>query len=138
MLAMASDPVPRPADHLAWQSTTVRGRPALYGVAGDGIPLLFLHGWGLAHHAYKRPLKRLVHLGCRVYAPALPGFGGTADLPGDQLNFGGYANWVAHFLDAVGVTEPVFVVGHSFGGGVAIKLAHDHPRLGPSLVLINP
>ena len=65
-LAMASERVPAPADHLAWQSTTVRGEPALYGVAGDGIPLLFLHGWGLAHHAYKRPLKRLVHLGCRA------------------------------------------------------------------------
>src|SRR5437588_3174699 len=107
---MVSERVPLPADHLAWQSTTVRDRPALYGAAGDGIPLLFLHGWGLAHHAYKRPLKRLVHLGCRVYAPALPGFGGTANLPKDSLTLAGYAAWVDEFLDAVGVTEPLIVV----------------------------
>src|SRR4029077_17091037 len=109
MLAMASDGVPRPVDHLAWQSTTIRDRPALYGVAGEGIPLLFLHGWGLAHHAYKRPLKRLVHLGCGAYPPAPPGLGATADLPKDSLTLANYAAWVDEFLDAVGVTEPLIV-----------------------------
>jgi len=136
VLAMASDPRTN-ADHLVWQRTTVGGRSALYGVAGEGIPLLFLHGWGLAHHAYRRPLKRLVQLGCRVYAPALPGFGGTGDLPRGQLNLSGYAAWVDEFLDAVGVTEPLIVVGHSFGGGVAIQVAHDLPRRVRSLVLVN-
>src|SRR5207253_8298731 len=115
---MASDRDPYPADHLAWQRTTVRDRPALYGVAGDGIPLLFLHGWGLAHHAYKRPLKRLVQLGCRVFAPAQPGFGRTPDLPKGDMTLAGYAPWVHEFLASVGATEPVIVVGHSFGGGV--------------------
>src|SRR3954453_14054778 len=134
---MASERVPSPADHLAWQSVTVRDRPALYGVAGEGIPLLFLHGWGLAHHAYKRPLKRLVNLGCRVYAPALPGFGGSADVPKDAFAFEGYAAWVDAFGDAVGIDEPVFLVGHSFGGGVAIKFAHDFPHRVRYLVLIN-
>src|SRR5438094_4454704 len=137
MLAMASNGEPPPDEHLVWRSTTVRGRPALYGVAGDGIPLLFLHGWGLAHHAYKRPLKRLVHLGCRVYAPALPGFGGTANLPKDCLTLAGYAAWVGEFLEAVGVSEPLIVVGHSFGGGVAIQVAHDLPERVRSLVLVN-
>src|SRR3954453_1200233 len=133
---MASDRA-GPEDNLVWQSTPVRGRPALYGVAGEGIPLLFLHGWGLAHHAYKRPLKRLVHLGCRVYAPALPGFRGTANLPKDTLNLAGYAAWAGDFLDAVGATEPLIVVGHSFGGGVAIQVAHDLPDRVHSLVLVN-
>jgi pimeloyl-ACP methyl ester carboxylesterase len=137
VLAMASERVPPPEDHLVWQSTTVRGKPALYGVAGTGVPLLFLHGWGLAHHAYKRPLKRLVHLGCRVYAPAQPGFGGTADLPKSELSLAGYATWVDEFLAAVGVTEPLIVVGHSFGGGVAIQVAHDFPQRVRSLVLVN-
>ena len=136
-LAMASERVPPPQDHLVWERTTVRGRPALYGVAGHGIPLLFLHGWGLAHHAYKRPLKRLVQLGCRVYAPAQPGFGGTADLPKHELTLAGYAAWVDDFLTAVGVSEPLIVVGHSFGGGVATQVAHDFPKRVRSLVLVN-
>ena len=133
---MASAAVP-PTDHLVWSRTKVDGRPALYGVAGDGLPVLFLHGWGLGQHAYKRALKRLVHLGCRVYAPALPGFGGTPELPGDQVSFAGYARWVDAFLAAVGVEEPVFLVGHSFGGGVAIQLAHDFGPKIRYLVLVN-
>jgi pimeloyl-ACP methyl ester carboxylesterase len=100
------------------------------------LAVVFLHGWALGQRSYKRALKRLVHLGCRVYAPAMPGFGGTPNLP-EAPTFDGYASWVAQFLDAVGVDEAAFVVGHSFGGGVAIKLAHDHPARVRYLVLIN-
>src|ERR671918_343168 len=84
----------RRSDHLVWKRTTVDGRGALYGVAGQGLPVVFLHGWGLGQHAYKRALKRLVRLGCQVFAPAPPRFGGTADLPGDQFSMDGYARWV--------------------------------------------
>jgi pimeloyl-ACP methyl ester carboxylesterase len=124
-------------DHLAWHSTLVEGRRANYGMAGEGLPVLFLHGWALGHHAYKRALKRLVNQGCRVYAPAMPGFGGSADLPGDHFSVEAYASWVAGFLDAIGVEEPVFAVGHSFGGAVAVQLAHDHPERAGYLVLVN-
>ena len=120
-----------------WKRATVEGRTALYGVAGEGLPVLFLHGWALGQHSYKRALKRLVTLGCRVYAPALPGFGGTADLPGSKLTFEGYADWVKEFCEVMGIDEPVFLVGHSFGGGCAIQLAHDHPELVRYLVLVN-
>ena len=130
---MASAPV----DHLVWTTTTVDGRVALYGTAGAGLPVVFLHGWALGSHSYKRALKRLVKLGCQVYAPALPGFGGTAELPADDYNLKGYAAWVAAFLDAAGITEKVFLIGHSFGGGVAIQTAHDHPQKVRNLVLIN-
>jgi pimeloyl-ACP methyl ester carboxylesterase len=106
-------------------------------VAGEGLPVLFLHGWGLGQHAYKRALKRLVRLGCQVFAPALPGFGGTADLPNAEFSLDGYAAWVDGFLTAVGVDEPVFLIGHSFGGGVAIQTASDFPSRVRSLVLVN-
>ena len=130
---------PHPTDHLAWHSMSVNGRRVNYGVAGeesDGLPVLFLHGWGLGRHSYKRALKRLVQQGCRVYAPALPGFGGTAKLRG-RSDLGGYAGWAEGFLDAVGVDEPVLAVGHSFGGAVATKLAHDFPERVGYLVLID-
>jgi pimeloyl-ACP methyl ester carboxylesterase len=135
VLAMASTPT----SHLVWKRATVERRSALYGVAGEpgGIPVVFLHGWGLGQHAYKRALKRLVQLGCRVWAPALPGFGGTDDLPARNLSIAGYAEWVDGFMTAVKITEPVFLVGHSFGGGVAIQTAHDYPDRVRSLVLVN-
>src|SRR3954463_14283815 len=122
----------------AWRRTWVDNRPALYGVAGgDGMPVVFLHGWALGSRSYRRSIDRLVAQGCPVYAPALPGFGGTPDLPRRRFSFAGYADWVDGFPDAVGVEEKVLLIGHSFGGGVAIKAAHRLPNRVNRLVLIN-
>jgi pimeloyl-ACP methyl ester carboxylesterase len=109
----------------------------VYAVAGEGLPVVFLHGWALGHRSYRQSLGRLVELGCQVLAPALPGFGGTADLPSRRFSLAGYADWVAAFLDAVEVDEPVFLLGHSFGGGVAIKTAYVHGDRVRTLVLVN-
>lgn len=127
----------RAEHHLEWRNTAVQGRPASYGVAGTGPPVVFLHGWGLAQRSYKRALKRLVAADLRVYAPALPGGGGTAGLPAAELSLEGYAAWVADFIEAAGVGEPVTLIGHSFGGGVAIRTAYDAPSRVARLVLVN-
>jgi pimeloyl-ACP methyl ester carboxylesterase len=122
---------------MTWHSIRVDRRAASYGVVGDGPPVVFLHGWGLNHRTYRHGLERLVGHGVRVYAPALPGFGGTAPLPAYRFSLGAYADWVAAFLRAVGIEEPVTLVGHSFGGGVALLTAHDHPEHDGRLVLVN-
>jgi pimeloyl-ACP methyl ester carboxylesterase len=122
---------------IVWKRAFVDDRPAAYGVIGEGLPVLFLHGWGLGEHSYRTVVRRIAVRGCRVYAPGLPGSGGTAALPCDRISLAGYAEWAWRFLDAVGVTEPAVIVGHSFGGGVAIRLAFDHPAVVRSLVLVN-
>lgn len=127
---------PQPG-HLEFTTAPVGGRPVCYGVAGHGLPVLFIHGWALGHRSYKRALERLVGLGCRVYAPALPEFGGTAGLPRGQDDLAGYAAWADAFLTAVGVDEPALVAGHSMGGAVAARVAHDFPDRVAHLVLIN-
>jgi pimeloyl-ACP methyl ester carboxylesterase len=123
--------------HLARRIVTVDGRPAAYGLAGEGAPLVFLHGWGLAHRAYGPALARLVAKGMQVYAPALPGFGGTAALPAKRLSLAGYAGWVERFIATMEIEQPVTLVGHSFGGGVAIQTAHDWPDRVARLILVN-
>ena len=115
----------------------VDGRTAVYTVAGDGPPVVFLHGWGLGSRTYERALTELERLGWSVWAPALPGFGGTAELPAPEFSLAGYARWVVAFLDAVGLVDPVAVMGHSFGGGVAIATTSAAPERVARLVLIN-
>lgn len=122
---------------LVRHSTLVQGRIASYGVAGEGDPVVFVHGWGLSHRSYRVALRLLVASGVRVFAPALPGFGGTAPLPRGDLDLSGYARWLTSFLDVVGLSQPVTLIGHSFGGGVALRTAHDHPRSVGRLILVN-
>jgi pimeloyl-ACP methyl ester carboxylesterase len=120
-----------------WHRLRVAGRAAACLEAGTGRTAVFLHGWGLSHHAYRDAARRLASSGVRVLAPALPGFGGTARLPAREADLDGYAAWVVAFLDAMDVREPVLLVGHSFGGGVATVIAHAFPRRVGALVLVN-
>ena len=119
------------------QRTWVQGRPAAYSMAGVGMPVVLLHGWALAQHTYRKVIEEIAEQGCMVIAPSLPGFGGTGDLKGPAFSMSGYAKWVADLLDVLEIDEPAVLVGHSFGGGVAIKLAYDMPARVRSLVLVN-
>ncbi len=110
---------------------------AEHGRGGSGPAVVFLHGWGLAPRSYSSSLAQLVEIGCTVAAPAQPGFGRTPALGSGECSFSGYANWLARYLDAAGISEPVVVVGHSFGGGVALQFAHDHPDRVRAVVACN-
>jgi pimeloyl-ACP methyl ester carboxylesterase len=123
--------------HLEWKTTAVDGRTASYGEAGSGTPFLFLHGWGLRDRTYKRALSRVARLGVRVVAPSLPGFGDTAALPAGEFSLEGYARWVSSFARQLGIEGRYYLGGHSFGGGVAIRVAHDSGEHCALLVLVN-
>jgi pimeloyl-ACP methyl ester carboxylesterase len=120
-----------------WTSVPVDDHRVSYGVAGSGPPALFLHGWGLRPNAYRASILAMADVGCRVYAPALPGFGGTQELAAPDRSFAGYGAWVGRFLDAVGVDNVALVAGHSMGGGVAAGFVHGHPGRASSLLLAN-
>ena len=124
-------------DELVTTRVSVDGRMVSYASGGRGLPVLFLHGWGLDHESYRRALRRLTARGCRVIAPSLPGFGDSDELPVLERTLVGYANWVEQFLDAIGPDEPVVVLGHSFGGGIATRFAHDRPARVRYLVVLN-
>ncbi|MFF0610644.1 alpha/beta fold hydrolase [Nocardia tengchongensis] len=128
----------RPSDSgLQWRTTVVDGARSRYLVGGTGPSVVLLHGFGLANRTYRTALEELARRGMRVYAPTMPGFGGTGELPADRTSIQGYAAWVAAFIRAAGITEPVTLIGHSFGGAVAIMTAHDSPDLVGRLVLVN-
>jgi pimeloyl-ACP methyl ester carboxylesterase len=119
------------------QRTWVQGRPAAYSRCGSGLPVVFLHGWALGNHTYRAVVQEIAAQGCDVIAPALPGFGGTGELPAADFSLAGYARWVDELLDTLDISEPAIVVGHSFGGGVATRFAHLFTARCRSLVLVN-
>ena len=120
-----------------WRDVDVDGATVRVMEAGTGDPLLFLHGWGLTPRSYAQGITRLTSAGVRVIAPCLPGFGGS-DGPGlTHVSMQDYAYRVGRLLDVLAVEQPVFVAGHSFGGGVAIQLATDRPERVRALTLVN-
>ena len=109
-----------------WRTTTVQGARVRWLDAGEGDPLLFLHGWGLTPRVYAPAITPLCRAGIRVLAPAMRAR--SVDL---------LAHQAAAFLDSLELDEPAFVMGHSLGGGVAIRLASLRPDLVRSLTLVN-
>src|ERR1700712_858171 len=127
-----TSPLPEPR----WRRVEVEGAPIELFEAGEGDPLLFLHGWGLTPRAYSDAVLRLCGAGVRVIAPSLPGFGGSAAL-GLRADLADYAHRIARLLEVLDPDRPVFVVGHSLGGGIALQLALDRPDLWRPYTVVN-
>ena len=111
----------------------VDGQETYYRVQGTGTPLLLLHGWGVSSEAFAG-LGRALEGRFTVTAVDLPGFGWSAPPPaawGSQ----DYATHIHRFMDAVGIPS-AHVLGHSFGGRVAIALAAHFPERVRRLVLV--
>jgi 4,5:9,10-diseco-3-hydroxy-5,9,17-trioxoandrosta-1(10),2-diene-4-oate hydrolase len=105
-------------------TAVVDGLPVTYHVAGDGEPLLMLHGSGPGVTAWSNFRDNLPVFAerFRTVAPDLPGFGGTGLPPLDDAYPRVAARWVARFMDELGFSSAVFV-GNSMGGAVAAELA---------------
>ncbi len=94
-------------------------------VLGDGTPrVLALHGWGHRGRDFVSGLE-----GIPAIAPDLPGFG-ASPAPDGVIGAEGYADIVAGLLGQF--QRPPLLVGHSFGGRIAVCLAASRPdQVGP-------
>jgi pimeloyl-ACP methyl ester carboxylesterase len=104
----------------------------IFGVTSGTAPfrVLALPGWLHTSADYDAVLPPL---GVGAVALDLPGFGGATPEPDEALGSAGYAARVAPVLDEL--TAPIVVIGHSFGGRVALHLAAAHPDRIAALVL---
>lgn len=108
----------------------LRAFGSLFGqVHGAGAPgVVALHGWGRRGADFDRVL-----VGSDAVAFDLPGFGATP-APADVMGAEGYASTVLASLDEIG-PGPFQLVGHSFGGRVAVQIAATRPECVSSLLL---
>jgi pimeloyl-ACP methyl ester carboxylesterase len=103
-----------------------------YLVAGEGEPLALVHGLGGAASNWLA-LAPLLQPGRRLLVPELPGHGGSEPLPG-RPGLDAYADSLGSLLEHE-AAAPANVVGHSFGGAVALSLAIRRPELVRALIL---
>jgi pimeloyl-ACP methyl ester carboxylesterase len=105
-----------------------------YEVHGRGEPLLLLHG-GLGSIDMFGPVLPKLAEGRQVLAVDLHGHGRTA-LGGRPINLVDMGNDMAVILKELGYTQ-VDVLGYSMGGGVAFRLAVQHPKAVGRLALVS-
>ena len=116
------------------QKIEVEGLPTRYLTAGEGPPLLLLHGVGDNAFDWHWVMPALAHT-YQVYALDLPGSGGSAKpLPDYSPAF--FTRFATAFLDALGV-ERAAVVGNSLGGLVGLRLAFSDPERVAALGLVS-
>ena len=116
------------------QYVVVHGYRRAFRIQGTGPALLLLHGLACDSSTWSPVMSRLAE-DFTVIAPDLLGHG-ESDKPDADYSLGGYANGMRDLLTILGV-DKVTVVGHSFGGGVAMQFAYQFPERTERVVLAS-
>jgi pimeloyl-ACP methyl ester carboxylesterase len=104
-----------------------------YKMAGEGEPLLILHGWGGSSGSWIEVQKILAKEGFKIIVPDLPGFGKTLT-PSSVWGVDEYVDFVSNLIDKMAF-QRVTILGHSFGGRLGIRFATSHPNRLEKLIL---
>ncbi|WP_340538066.1 alpha/beta fold hydrolase [Nocardioides sp. GXZ039] len=115
------------------QYVQMHGHRRAFVKAGSGPALLLLHGLGCDHTTWAPVIDALAER-YTVIAPDLLGHGQSAK-PRADYSVGGYANGMRDLLTVLGIDKAT-VVGHSFGGGVAMQFAYQFPERTERLMLV--
>lgn len=124
---------------LAEQTVVVNGRTIFYAEAGSGAAVVLLHGGGPGASGvtnYSRNIDALARR-FRVIVPDMPGYGRSTKTLDQSDPFGCLADAIRGLLDVLGL-EKAHLVGNSYGGAAALRLALDTPHRVDRLVLMGP
>jgi pimeloyl-ACP methyl ester carboxylesterase len=111
----------------------LHGHELSYLDSGHGPAVLFLHGLTNSRHSWVH-LVNALQADHRILAPDLFGHGASAKLMGDY-SLGAHAATMRDLLNRLGI-DRVTLVGHSFGGGIAMQFCYLFPERVERLVLI--
>lgn len=121
------------SQRLELQHVTIHGHSVGYRRGGSGETVLLIHGLAGSSKTWDDVMPALTPH-ADVIAVDLLGHGESGKPVGDY-SLGAFASGLRDFLSVLDVTS-VTVVGHSFGGGVAMQLAYQYPHLVDRLVLV--
>ncbi len=106
---------------------------------GDGPPVVMLHGGGPGASGvsnYSRNIDALAQ-SHRVIVPDMPGYGRSAKYVDHSDPFGYLADMIRGLLDELGIAT-AHLIGNSYGGAAALRLALDTPHRAGKLILMGP
>ncbi|MEK7540922.1 MAG: alpha/beta hydrolase [Patescibacteria group bacterium] len=106
--------------------TIINGIKINYKIIGEGEPFLILHGWGSNSERWQKVGELLAEKGLKTIIPDMPGFG-KSETPKTPWNFNSYVSWVEEFAKILDLKN-FYLLGHSFGGAIAVKVAVNSPQ----------
>ena len=118
------------------RTVTTRDWKLRYYEAGDGHPVVLLHGSGPGATGWSNFSANIEALAehFHVYAVDMPGWGDSDAATVDRLD---HVDAAVQFLDALGIGKAAFV-GNSMGGQTSLRLATEHPDRITHLVTMGP
>ncbi len=117
------------------ETIEVDGLRIAYERAGDGPPLILLHGFVGDGRTLWRPQIEGLSDAFTVVAWDAPGAGRSSDPP-EPFGVDAYADCLAGFIEGLGLEEP-HVAGLSFGAALALALYRRHPVVPRTLILAS-
>lgn len=115
----------------------IDGHKIHYVEAGEGPPVLFLHGLGAQLHHFRHTLFPRLAGDYRLVAIDRPGSGYSTRPANIAGGLSQQAETIVKLMAALRLEKPL-VVGHSLGGAVALTLAVEHPKAISGLALLSP
>lgn len=109
---------------------TKKGKKYTYLEAGEGHPMVLLHGLMGGLSNFDKMINFFSDKGYQVFVPQLPIY----DLPILHTNLTSISKFVAKFITDV-IGKPVTIVGNSMGGHIGLILVTSRPELVRNLVL---
>ncbi|MGD1238510.1 alpha/beta fold hydrolase [Mycobacterium seoulense] len=128
-----------PTNTITERTVTVRGKDVFVAETGSGPAVVLLHGGGPGASGlsnYARNIEPLAE-NFRVVVPDMPGYGRSTKGVDRRDPFGYLADHIRGMLDELGI-DSAHLVGNSYGGSCALRLALDTPYRVNKLVLMGP
>src|ERR1700757_5159720 len=121
------------------RTVRVAGREIFFAEAGEGDPVVMLHGGGPGASGLSNYSRNVDALAERfhVIVPDLPGYGRSSKGVNGSDPFKFLADTIRGMLDELGIQKAHFV-GNSYGGACALRLALDTPERVDRMVLMGP
>lgn len=117
------------------QQTTVRGLPLRWEEAGNGFPVVFIHGIPTSPQMWRHVMPLVDDARCMAFE--MVGYGHSIPHGRDRdISVAQQATYLLGWLDALGIERAIFV-GHDLGGGVAQIAAVRQPHRCAGLLLTN-